>query len=354
MILTLAAVMVVVIEMSAQHIFVVDNMGQGIPLASVTTEDGVLIGTTGLDGKLNDLKGAKTVTIAHVAYNPKQVTIDSRSAEVKVTMEDANYSLSEIVVKPKPYVYVEAFYRVYVYRGDSLCYYLSGIMPNAYDVQKKKLEHGSYYHSYGEFCPKFGASIVWGARAQHFKAGQVATKGIPVKAMEKKYHLTATEQGPNLLILSNPEGTIGQIHRTEGQARLTVDGGKAQMYANKVDGETKKLAQREEMNYEYQFTLIYDDNEEKRYDVTNFVMDCNHWEYNDKKSHVKFIIETYATGHGYMDKEEWKDKKKELKEAYKTAMTLGQLEGYAAAHHIPSLAPTVSSAVGKLVKKKEK
>lgn len=52
--------------------------------------------------------------------------------EGRITIEDVGYDLAEIVVKPKPYIFVEVFYRVYVYRDDSPCYFLSGIMPNAY------------------------------------------------------------------------------------------------------------------------------------------------------------------------------------------------------------------------------
>ena len=152
-------------SMVAQKMVVVDANGRGIPLVSVLTEDGNLIGTTDLNGVLADVKGAAKVAITHVAYKPQVVTVASLTGG-RVTMEDLDYDLQEIVVVPKPYIYVEAFYRVYVYRNDSLCYFLSGIMPNAYDPQRKKREHGSYYHAYGEFSSKMGSAITWGARAQ--------------------------------------------------------------------------------------------------------------------------------------------------------------------------------------------
>ena len=53
----------------------VDNDGNAIPLVSVLTEDGTYIGTTGMDGVLADVKGAKKVAVTHVAYKPQLVTV---------------------------------------------------------------------------------------------------------------------------------------------------------------------------------------------------------------------------------------------------------------------------------------
>lgn len=333
----------------AQRIQVVDNEGNGIPLVTILTENGNMIGTTNIDGVFDDVKGAAKVAVTHVAYKPQLVTVASLQ-NGRIVMEDLGYDLAEIVVKPKPYIYVEDFYRVYVYRNDSLCYFISGIMPNAYDPQKKKLEHGSYYQAKGEFCEKMGAAVTWGVRAQEFSAGKVATGSLQSfgKNLKEKYFVTTTIDNPNHTTYSNPEGIVGQLVRTSGQMRMTLDAGKAQMYANKAKGETKMLKKREDKDYEYQYTCIYDDNEEKTYDVTSFVMGSDHWEYNDKKSHVKFIIENYATDHYYMAKEEWKAKKKEIKEQYGEMMTLDQLDSYATSHNIPVLSPAARQAIMKL------
>ena len=59
------------------------------------------------------------------------------------------------------------------------------------------------------------------------------------------------------------------------------------------------------------------------------------------------VIETYATDHGYMDKAEFKAKKQEIKNDYKSA-SLESLESYATSHGVPALSPTVRQAVKKL------
>lgn len=70
-----AVAMMTVVSAQAQRIEVVDADGHGIPLVSVLTEDGVLIGTTNLDGVLSDVKGAAKVALTHVAYKPQLVTV---------------------------------------------------------------------------------------------------------------------------------------------------------------------------------------------------------------------------------------------------------------------------------------
>ena len=334
----------------AQKIQTVDKDGNAIPLVSVITESGTYIGTTDLNGVLADVKGAKKVAVTHVAYKPQLVTVAALQ-DGRITMEDIDYDLAEVVVKPKPYIYVEAFYRVYVYRNDSLCYFLSGIMPNAFDVQKKKLEIGSYMQAYTEYCSKMGAAITWGARAQSLNAGQITGGGLPSKKdLMDKYFTTVDDSNPNHWVYSNPEGKVGQFVRSGNQARQTLDAGRMQMYANKEKGQTKILQKRQSVDYQYQYTRIYADNEEGEFGRTNLIMDSDHWEYNDKKSHVKFIIENYVTDHGYMDKEEWKDKKKEIKTDYKGILTLDQIAGYERKHNIPTLPEAVKKAIGQLKK----
>ena len=136
-ILTSLVLLLVATASQAQRIAVVDSNGNGIHLVTVLSEDGNMIGITNLEGMTPDLGGAVRIVLTHVAFKPKVVDVQSVQGG-KVTMEDLDYNLAEIVVKPKPLIYVETFYRVYGFADNSLRYYLAGIMPNTYDVEKKK------------------------------------------------------------------------------------------------------------------------------------------------------------------------------------------------------------------------
>ncbi len=350
----MAAVVLMTAAAHAQKIQAVDAEGNAIPLVSVLTDDGLIIGTTDLNGVLPDVKGAQTVTLTHVAYKPRQVNVASLT-DGRVTMEDVGFNISEIVVKPKPYIYVETYYRFYAFINDSLRYYQAGIMPNAYDIRKKKVEMGSHNNSTGDFYPSLGVGVTWGSRVMEFKAGKIHTSTSelmkPSGALTKRYFLTLKDEGNGRQRVNNPEGTVGYIVTEGGLTRTTLDAAKAQLYRNKALGQDKQLNRRQEMEYAYQYTSISKVDAEGNSNIEDFVMDTNHWEWTKSKGRYKMIIECYAVDRGYMDKNEWKLKKKELKKEYSGFMSLSQLEAYATSHNIPALSQNIRRAIEKLGRK---
>lgn len=284
--LVLAALLMAAIGAKAQRIEVVDTDGNGIHLVSVLTEEGNMIGTTSLEGVIADVKGAKKVVLTHVAYKSKLVDVSSLQ-NGKVTMEDLDYNLAEIVVKPKPLIYVETYYRVYAFANDSLRYYLAGIMPNAYNKEKKKVKNGSYLDTHGEFSLSHGIAITWGARAQEFKAGKIHKSGaidlLKGGESRERYFVTLTDEGKGRQRVSNPEGTVGFIETEEDEVHMTLDAGKMQMYRNKALGQNKMLKAREERGYDYEFNEIFNLDEEGNSTVADLVMSSDHWEWNGKK-----------------------------------------------------------------------
>ncbi len=353
-VLIVAATLMAVMSAQAQKIQVVDTDGYGIPLVSVLNEEGNMIGTTDLNGVLDDVKGTKKVMVTHVAYKPQVVTVASLT-DGRITMEDLNYTLQEIVVTPNPLLYVETYYRVYAFINDSLRFYQAGIMPNGYDMQKKKVEMGSHTNCCGDFCPAFGANVTWGARVMSLDAGKVHESSAKLMRNggegSKAYFTTLKDEGNGRLRIENPEGLLGYIVKEGNLTHTTIDAGKAQMYRNKRLGENVVLKKREEKDYAYQYTDVFKMDENGNSSIEDFVMDTNHWEWKGKKGRMKMVIETYATDRGYINKQDWNAKKKELKKAYKYPMTLDQLEAYATSHNIPTLAPTMRRAIEGLKKK---
>ena len=134
-----AVAIMTAISVQAQKIQTVDQDGQPVPYASIISEDGNIIGTTDLDGILNDVKGAEVVSITHVAYKPKKVKVGQGG---RITLEDADFDLPEITVTKKPLVYVQTYYRA-IYQNDGpempLYYYRAGVLNNSYDKKTKKL-----------------------------------------------------------------------------------------------------------------------------------------------------------------------------------------------------------------------
>ena len=87
----------------AQRLQVLDSEGNPIPYASVLTPQAEYIGITNLEGVVDDVKGAKDITITHVAFKTKNVKPDGK--DVVVTLEDADFDMPEITI---PYGLTEA------------------------------------------------------------------------------------------------------------------------------------------------------------------------------------------------------------------------------------------------------
>ncbi len=353
--LLLATLLTFVVDVQSQKIEVVDTDGNGIHLVTLLNEDGNMIGTTDLNGTIADVKGTTKIVLTHVAYKPQLVDVTSLK-DGRVTMEDLDYSLAEVVVKPKPLIYVETFYRVYAFANDSLRYYLAGIMPNAYNMEKKKVKSGSYMESYGEFAHGKGIAITWGARAQEFKADRIHKSGaidiLKGGKSRDSYFLTLSDEGKGRKRVSNPEGTVGFIETEGNEVHMALEAGKMQMYRNKRLGQNRLLQAREKRGYDYEFNEIFSLNEEGNSTVADLVMSSDHWEWNGGKGRMKFIIETYATEHAYIDEKEFKAKKNVLKKTYVSEMKLDDLEAYATSHGVPTLTPSIRKAIEGLMKKK--
>lgn len=348
-----AVAMMTAVSAEAQRIEVVDGDGHGIPLVSVLTEDGVLIGRTNLDGVLSDVRGAAKVGLSHVAYKPQLVTVASLSGG-RVTMEDLDYGLQEIVVSPKPYVTIEYYFRGFSYIGDSLRTYAAGIIPVAYEIREHYKGKTRDVWSYGGAANK---AVGWNVSGLMLKAEEGAKNGAwPIERLVRKgtgfqdyYKLSMTQAGDRWTV-SNPEGVVGQFQHADGIYRATLDGGKMQIYAGKVNGE-KRAKVKEEKNYDYQYTEVYrldDDGEPQPY---NIMMEMSHWEHDSSKGREITIIYLYAAEHSYMDEAEFKARSKELNKGHSGNMTLDELQAYEHQHNIPALAPGQQKAIESLTKR---
>lgn len=348
-----AVAMMTVVCAQAQKIVVVDDDGYGIPLASVQTEDGILIGTTDLNGELTDVKGAAKVAVTHVAYKPKLVSVSSLQ-NGRVMMESIDYGLDEVVVKPKPYLYVEYYFRAFSYIDDSLRVYTAGIIPVAHEIQNKYKGKTRNVWSFGGAANK---ALTWNTQDLALMAEKGAKESSPIenaarnnKKFQDYYKVNVEADGENKWTVKNPEGVVGHIIYDNGMAVTTLDGGKMQIYANKVNGEDKMAKVREEKNYTYQYTEMYKIDDDGKVQQQNFVMGVDHWEHDAKKGKKITIINLYATDKAYWDEDEFKARSKELNKGRSGDMRLSELEEYERAHNIPALGAEQQKAIQTLTK----
>lgn len=338
----------------AQKIQAVDSEGNAIPLVSVFTENGVLIGTTDFNGTLADVKGSAKVALTHVAFKPQLVSVASLT-DGRITMESVDYGLQEVVVKPKPYLCVEYYFRCFSYIDDSLRVYTAGIIPVAHEINNKYKGKTRAVWSFGGAANK---ALTWNTQDMALRAEDVAKSGaspVQISAQENDkfkeyYKLTLEPDGENRWLLRNPEEVVGNIVYADGLSRVTVDAGKSQIYANKVHGEDKMAKIREERNYNYQYTEVFKLDEDGKVQHDDFVMEVNHWEYDSKKGKRITIIYLYAADKGYKDEDEFKARSKELNKGRQGDMSLDELAEFERTHHIPALATEQLMAIQELTK----
>jgi hypothetical protein len=339
----------------AQRLEVVDAEGHGIPLVSVLTEDGVLIGTTDMSGVLADMKGAAKVAVTHVAYKPQLVSVASLQ-NGRIVMESVDYGLDEVVVMPKPYLYVEYYYRAFRYVGDSLRAYCSGIIPATFDIRNKYKGKTRTIWSYGAFAnkaPSWHAVHALNRAVDCVKNSRhtMAEKWLKEEQGQEKYRASIVADSSNSWRVEIPNQVVGQIVHANGISRTTVDAARMQMYSNEIHGETKMLKKRQEREYAYQYAEIFQlDDDEDTPDIVREVMKMHHWEYNSSKGRDINVYYIYTADHGYVDEAEFKARSKELNKGRAGDMTFEELQAYAAEHHIPELAPMQIQAIQELKK----
>lgn len=349
--------MTMTVSIQAQKIEVVDADGNGIPLVSVTTEDGVYIGKTDLNGVLADVKGATRVAVSHVAYKPQLVTIASL-AKGRVTMEDADFGLAEIVVRPKPYILVEYYYRGFRYIGDSLRAYGAGIIPVAYDINKKYKPKTRYMASCGTFANK---AVMWHSAEIELKIKEIAKrnngpmteKWMMRDTVQKVYGLSVTKDGNNRWRIDNPKGKVGQVVHDGNRTYTTLDGARMQRYQDENQGNKSLMKKRQEKDYAYEYADIYSlpgKDESEIPDLARLEMAMHHWELNSNKGRQRDIYYVYVITHSYTDEAGFKARSKELNKGHASNMTLEELQAYERQYNIPALDDTQLKAIRALKK----
>jgi hypothetical protein len=356
--MVLELLLMATISTEAQKIEVVNAEGHAIPLVSVLTQDGILIGTTNMNGELADVKGHTKVALTHVAYKPQLVTVDQTGS--RFTMEDIDYGLAEVVVRPKPYVFKEYYYRAFRYIGDSLRAYSEGIIPAIYDI---KNNYKSKTRAIWSYNTKANKAVTW--HGVHMlnqveswvksASGKMPEIWLKEKDFQERYRASLVADGSNFWRVELPtKEAVGQIVHTNGQSLTTLDGARMQMYSNEVHGETKMLNKRQKRDYAYQYASVFKLPNEADGDIPGLfrhTMTMHHWEYDSDKGRTIDIIYIYSTDNGYTDETQFKARSKELnKDGEGVYMSFESLKAYADRHNIPALDPAQLQAIEALKK----
>jgi len=357
--LFLMAAFVVAICAKAQKIEVVDSDGNGVPYAIVLTPEAECLGSTGLDGVFADVKGAKAVTISHVAFKPKDVRLDGK--DVRVTLEDADFALDEITVSPKPFVYVQTYYRLFFYDDKhGIVYYRIGLTDNIYNSKTKKLKSSTRHFSTGSkgaITKIIDTLLGWGFD----KLSEIRTKKIEESLAEKHkdIQLKIIQTSPGHWLVNDIKGTVGTItdDKQTGWRQFAVDSDLMRRHRLEAKGKKKekalqKMADKRTENEVKSEFIIYHIDEDGNYSPEDFMMsefnDTFDYEYKGEKLHCISGYQMFSTDRAYVTKEELKERQKANKQQ---KLSYQDIQHFERKNNITALAPVVGQAIEKLPKK---
>ena len=342
----------------AQRIQVVDTDGKPIAAVCVTNEKGALVGSTDNDGWLEDAKGVKHLFFSHMAFKPINVNIDTIPS-LSVVMQDQDFELSELVVKPKELLYVQTYYRCIYVCDDGPIYFRAGVVDNTYELAKKKISSKTRSVSRGQngFL-RFVLSTLVGHFIDEYARIDTVTYYKRIMKHVDKGNLFITQGPSGRRVISDTISVLGYIDEDlQSGQRITnfdkwayKDHLEATKAAAKEAKTGKKQKQKEpkysdENNSNYEVYNI-DENGQSRIDdlVMRQILSSGHFKRTDQDYII--LLETYTIGRDYIDKKEFKQTRKENE----VEMDINELRRLEQNHHIPPLAPNLKAAVDELFK----
>ena len=357
-ILVLLLLTVIAIAARAQRVQVVDTDGKPIAAVCVTNEKGALIGSTDNDGWLEDAKGVKHLFFSHMAVKPTNVNIDTIPS-LSVVMQDQDFELSELVVKPKELLYVQTYYRCVYVCDEGPIYFRAGVVDNTYELAKQKISAKTRSVSKGmNGFMRFVLSTLVGHYIDEWARIDTVTYYKKIMKHVDKGDLFITEEPSGRRVLSDTISVLGYIDDDlEAGQRTTnfdkwaysdhVEATKAAAKAAKSGKKPKE--KKKDFKDKYQsFYEIYNINENGQSRVDDLVMRqilvSGHFERTDQDYII--LLETYTIGRDYIDKKEFKQTRKDNQ----VEMDINELRRLEQNHHIPPLAPNLKAAVNELFK----
>lgn len=354
----LVLLMVMATVAYAQKIQVVDTDGLPIAAVCVTNEKGALVGTTDLDGLLEDTKGVKHLYLSHVAFKAMDVNIDTIPS-MTIVMQDANFQLSELEVKPKELFYVQTYFRCVYVCDEGPIYFRAGVVDNAYEIAKQKVSTKTRSVSKGKNgLYRFIISTLVGRYIDEWAAIDTLPNYKRIMNYVDQGKLSITEESTGRLLVSDTISQLGYIDTNLKEGTRTTnfdywtyrDHRKATEAAAKEAATGKKQKEKKKKyTANHGYYEVYNVNEDGLSRIDDLVMKQALVSGKFERTEQDYIIlfETFTIERDYIDKKEFKQTRKDNE----VEMDISELRRLEQNHHIPPLSPNLKAAVDELFKK---
>lgn len=342
----------------AQRIQVVDINGLPIAAVCVTKECGALVGTTDNDGWLQDAKGQKHLYFSHVAFKTMDVNIDTIPSK-SVVMQDANFQLSELVVKPKELLYVQTYYRCVYVSDEGPIYFRSGVVDNTYDLAKRKISTKTKSVSRGKNgLFRFLISTLVGRYIDKWAQLDTMTTYRKILDRADKGKLKIDQEPSGRRVVSDTISVLGYIDEDwqAGQRTTNFDAWDYRKHVEATEAAAKEAAtgkkqkaKKDDDDAKHSYYEVFNINENGESRIDDLVMKQalinGHFDRLDEDYVILF--ETFTIKRDYIDKKEFKQTRKDNA----VEMDINELRLLEQVNKIPPLAPNLKAAVDQLFEK---
>lgn len=340
----------------AQTIRVIDTDGDPVPYVAVTTEQGKLVGTTDIDGVFENTSENTVLCLSQVAYKPLTVNL-AEVVDGVITMEDADYVLPDVVVKPKELLYVQSYYRVTYIDEEGPIYYRAGIIDNTYDLEKEKVDIKEKSISAAEsgFLKFTLNSLAGGLIKDKCKLHKQSLYQRVNSNNGNWAKVSVTTDSTGRQEIRDSVSVLGFIDEDKDAGTRMVSFNewlfkKHLDIANEQNEKKKGQKQTEldvkEQNSEHSYFEVYHMDENGHSSISDFVMQqsLDKGVFKRTKKRYILIIESFATEIAYIDKKEFKQTRKDndVDKSYEDLLR------YEKAHRIPPLAPHLKVQIDQL------
>lgn len=327
---------------TAQTIVKDKEDGSPVAYAHVLNQNAEYIGQTDAEGKLpDDLQGATTISISHVAYQPEKCDVGKLGKEILLT--PATFSIGETVVSiPKPYcIRLSGFKRDYGMADGRISKkkpleepigVLSEGVGCAYILLDGSKDAKWYYHTERELVK------------ETLKGGDNSTihdlkpKSVVERAKNSK-NMTLRDKGNYQQVLEKGH-VVGNVVTDSADHVIRVD--YDELYPDTVKTVNILLAKMK--IYEMKNNCVY------RLDDDDYVSQADLIRYKSfghlymkvmgSVIDLNAVSELFVTKAEYLSKEEYNKAMKEEKARAKSkraSMTANELDNYMTAHQIPAI-----------------
>ena len=357
------------LTVNGQAITVVDTEGQPISFVSVTNDNGALVGTTDLDGRLADTKGNTRLHFSHVAFEPIVVNCDTLSQK-RVVMTEINYALGDIEVKPKELAYVQTYYRLIYFDEDGPIYYRAGVIDNTYDFATHKVSSKTRSLAKGSSgFLRFIISTLVGRYIDRWGQLHETSTYRRLLKSSKRGDIFITGDSLGHQTLSDTISVLGYVDTDTAARRRTTsfdfwtlskhqEATKAAKKAaeDAAKGKTSKKKDKKDKNENeddegdnHSYYEVYAIDGEGRSRIDDFVMGqfMVNGHHRSSEDSYTILLQSYATDRNYIDKKEYK----QLRKDNKVDMNIFEIKQFEQSHKIPPMEAEIQAQIDKLFEK---